>query len=486
MGKIEFGLYALVSQTLSFLSLSDLGISSTVLRFIARYRGENKHEKISSLLSTVMLISIITSILILIIVFIFSSNISTFLGVSVQYYPITRLIFIILGIALVFQFPCRIGMGIMAGYQLYGPHYTSKIVNVVLNSLLVLFLNIFNSLNLINLVLISAIDMVFSELTSIFVAWKLTGPWNLSLSKITVHMFKEIFGYSTSAFLNTLSNLLYDRGLGISTGKLLSLGACGVFSIAQSVLTNAISLIQSFSGPMISLASEWQASNNITKLKRVNLYLIKMTFIISLVFTSTMIFYSEQILKLLLNKSNWSGDDFKMIYYAIVIMSIGISFGLPQLVSRSTLQAVGKYWQVSLGGIFSSITALSIGIFMLHYQSTIIYAGVGWSLYYLIQGVLVYPLMLLRYFNISLLKLIKETYLIGVIIFVFSMVIGLILKYCININILSKFILSLFLFCFLNFTIVLLSSGQSKNIFLKLKRFKENLITNNKQRESIM
>jgi peptidoglycan biosynthesis protein MviN/MurJ (putative lipid II flippase) len=131
--------------------------------------------------------------------------------------------------------------------------------------------------------------------------------------------------------------------------------------------------------------------------------------------------YGEPILRLLFSSGNWSPLDFHKAGNMLFIMGLGMTLGLPQIVSVKALQGIGKHWQVSYGSLAISILSLIIGISIMNTDLDIYGAAWGWSLFWGLQGIL-FPAMTSRYLSLSLWEMLIKTYLpgIGVGLFVLS------------------------------------------------------------------
>ncbi len=66
LGDSEYGLYTLIGSLIAYLSLMDLGIANTVVRYVSKYRAEDDKETESNFLGTTLLIYIFISAVLLI------------------------------------------------------------------------------------------------------------------------------------------------------------------------------------------------------------------------------------------------------------------------------------------------------------------------------------------------------------------------------------------------------------------------------------
>lgn len=411
--KTEFGIWFLVIQVVNFLALSDLGVATAVSRFVARLRGANDEAGLRQLLSTVFLLMGVVALLIAALAVVAAPAVPRLLGVEPAYVGVTQQVFLIASLSLAAQFPLRIGMGILTGHQLYGPHGVGKILEAIVTTAGVVALAWFDSIALIPLALVSAMSTVGSQAVLLLTAWRLTRPWRASLGSASWPVARDLLSLGSSTLLITASSLLYNQGIGIAIGRLVGVEAVGVYGVALTIINNLQPLIASLSNPFITLASEWQARDEMERLRRSSTTVMRVTAALAASVVAGLFVYGEPALRLLFQQSAWTAQDYQAAHGAMVIMALGLALGLPQLVSRLTLQGIGRHWLVSYGALAASAVAFGVGVLAMRAGWGITGAALGWSMVWVIQAVLIYPPMLSRYLQQSPWQLLAQVYLPG-------------------------------------------------------------------------
>jgi len=421
LGKTEYGIWTLVIQTINFLAMSDMGVSNALGRFVARSRGLNDKDAMSKLYSTTIAFLLLSGLFIALITILLTPWVGDILGIEKTYYKVTEIVFIITGLSLALQSPFKLSVGVLTGHQLYGPHGIGKILGSVLNLLGVLILYSINMIELIPLAIMNAISILISQIVLVVVSWRITGPWSLDPRKISLKLMIDILSLGGSTLVFTLSNLIYRSGLIIAVGRILGVQAAGVYGVVLTLISHIYPLISSFSTPFTTLASEWQARDRLQDLRNISNIVMRSIFTLSSCVAAGLFIYGEPILRLLFSSGNWSPLDFHKAGNMLFIMGLGMTLGLPQIVSVKALQGIGKHWQVSYGSLAISILSLIIGISIMNTDLDIYGAAWGWSLFWGLQGIL-FPAMTSRYLSLSLWEMLIKTYLpgIGVGLFVLS------------------------------------------------------------------
>ena len=164
LGKLEYGIFVLVGQSVMLMSLGDMGISNSIGRFIAKYLATNDTNELNNIYNTSVKLLFLVSFLILLITFLISNHIPVWLNISDEYYDISKLLFEINGFFLALTFPTKIGQGILSGKQLYTFINLTNAFLAIIQLAGILMLSYFNMLNLIELTLLILILNLLNQL----------------------------------------------------------------------------------------------------------------------------------------------------------------------------------------------------------------------------------------------------------------------------------------------------------------------------------
>ncbi len=413
LGKTEFGIWVIVGQTVSFLSLPDLGTTTSIGRILARFRGLNDEKSIKQLISTSTLILCLAGLLTLIIVLLVSPWIPMLLAIKGKYINITRLVFLISGVSFAIQFPLRIGMGILAGHQLYGLHAIGKISRNIIFPIGIIVLVGFNSFSLLSLFIINEIANLSAQIILIIVASKVTKIWTINLRNASLGMAKEILSIGISNISMTFSNLIFRKGTGIIIGRMLGLEAAGVFGVASTIIDSIVPFISAAATPFTTLASEWKSQNKLNHLRKTSDTIMRITAGFAASISAGIFIYGQAALRLWLSEGKWSSVDFAEACASMSIMGLGIVFGLPQIISSSILIGIGKHWQVSTYFAVSILISLFTSIVAMQSGFGIIGGALGWGLCQVLQGVF-YLFLICNYMKISILQTLLNIYPRGI------------------------------------------------------------------------
>jgi O-antigen/teichoic acid export membrane protein len=416
LGKTEYGLWVLIGQSISFMALSELGISNAISRFVARDKVTRTQEDLNTLINTGVGLSLVVANLVVLISIGLIFVLPNWLGVEPAYLVSVRWVLLISGISLSIQIPLRISFGILNGYQKYGVTNTLQIGLSLFNLVGVLLLLWTDQFGLILLGVVYFSASVFYHLSGLIAIKRTFSGIRIFIRDFSKVAARELLGVGLSASLITAGSSFYRQGIVLASGKLLSIEEAGIYGFVLGLITLLTTFLTQLTLPLLTLASEVQAKEDLNHLERIMNRTMRITFSLGGSAAVGIFFYGEEILRLWLRSSDWSSGEFHMAWLAMVVMGIGLAVGLPQLASRSILQGVGRHWQVTAGFFAASLSALILSIVLMRNGLGITGAALGWALVLFLQGTVIYPPLITRFFNVKWWKMFPKAYFPGIII----------------------------------------------------------------------
>jgi O-antigen/teichoic acid export membrane protein len=413
LGKTEYGLWVLIGQTISFMALSELGISGAIGRFVARDKYTRSPEDLNQLISTGVGLSLAVANLVILISIVLIFVLPSWLDIEQAYLTPVKWVLFLSGITLTIQIPLRISFGILNGYQKYGLTNILQIGLSLFNLAGILLLSWTNQLGLILLAAVYFSASVFYHLSGLLAVKRVIKGIRISIRDYSKIAAKELLGLGLSASLITFSGSIYRQGIVLATGKLLTVEEAGIYGTVLGLITLLSGFLTQLSSPLQTLASEIHAQENLDHLERMTNRMMRVTFTLGSSVAVGLFFYGEETLRFWLHSSDWSAGDFHSAWVAMAIMGAGLAVGLPQLASRSILQGVGRHWQVTAGFLVTSAAALTLSIFLMSNGMGIVGAALSWALVLVIQGTVIYPPLITRFFKVKWWTMFPKAYLPG-------------------------------------------------------------------------
>lgn len=242
LGVEKLGVWSLIVASVSILNIGNLGLSSTIVKYIAKYLVYDDRDKISSIIQTALITVLFTSVLLLGLVYILANILLKAIV------PINQ---IVLATTLLPYSLVNIGIILQAGISLSALDGAQKIY--IRNLLLISSSIIFFVLILIFVPIFDLLGVVYAQIgQSIFtlvLSWYLLKRVFSYLPIIpyrwSKNTFLEIIGYSTNLQLVTVLQLLFEPVTKTLLTKFGGLASVGYYEMANRFVLKMRELIVS-------------------------------------------------------------------------------------------------------------------------------------------------------------------------------------------------------------------------------------------------
>jgi O-antigen/teichoic acid export membrane protein len=419
LGKEGYGVWLLVGQVTAYLPLLDLGVSSSVGRFVAKYNARKDYDGVSRVVSSSIFLFLVSSIFVVAATAALWPGFSKFFHLSPEYFNVGRWLILLTGLGLAIDLPLRIGQGILQGIHRFDLMYLLRALVAFLKLLFIVIL--FGWLGCTSLILLGvlsiAVTILGDGLMCGFVYRKSGAVISINRTLVRLSNLREIWSLSLSTLLVTIATLLFNQGQVIGVGKIAGPKAVTLYALPVMLLTYGSMVIAYIIGAFKPLASHMQALDETENLRRLNIAGVKISFVISLFIAVMAIVFGVPFFRAWLHASkDLSAEDFTVLSNVLAIMVIGFAIGVPQNVTSNMLSAIEKQWFVAAVFFAASVAGFGIGIILMAKTALGFYGmAIGWAAVFVIRGVFVLPVGACRYFKIKSLLYFQQAYLSPII-----------------------------------------------------------------------
>lgn len=353
LGDSEYGLYTLIGSFVAYLSLMDLGLNNTIIRFVSKFRAEKDQEGERNFLGTIFLIYIGISLMIVLLGFLFYFNLDKVFSksLSVKEMLKAKIMFQILIFNMAIALPGGAFTAICNAYESFVWPRMISIIKYVSRAIIIVTILTLGG-NAISLVIIDTVlSIIVISITFLFVIKKLKVKFSFKV--IDLQNFKTIFKYSIWIFLLAItSQFLWNAGqilLGIETDtKTVAYYAVGIMLGGYyGAFSGAISGVFLPRATQMSIgSSKEEILATMVRLGRISL------FILFFILTGFVLFGQEFI-------ALWVGDRYKSSYIIAVIIMIAYTIPLILSFANSLIEAYNKVrFKVMIYLVFFSLGLL--------------------------------------------------------------------------------------------------------------------------------
>lgn len=355
IGVSDYGLYTLITSFISYFII-DFGLSSSIARFIAKYRAGGDKQKIMAIISLTLRVYLIIDFVIFIalaVLYFFLSNI--FDGLTPVEIEKLRVLYCIAAIFSILSFVLKPMEGAMMAYEYFVETKALDMVQKVGTIGLIVLILLLNG-NVYTLVFVNGAVGFFVALIR-FVIFKKKSGIKINLSYFDRQEMRSLFSFSSWVFISTLAQTFRLSFVPTILGIMANTVQISVFAVGRSIEGIVYTLSAALNGLfLLKVSMLIQADNRkavsdlLIKVGRIQLY------IISGIFFSFCIF-GDVFLKL------WVGTDFNDSYYVVIALIVTNIISLTQHIGNTLVYVENQVKYTALISIGTSLIGF-LGCFL--------------------------------------------------------------------------------------------------------------------------
>jgi O-antigen/teichoic acid export membrane protein len=267
LGDAAFGLWVLIFSITGYYGLFDLGIRSSIVRYVATYSATHDHEELSRLISTALFTySGIGAVAILITVT-GSYYVNSIFRVPADFLHTARWLFLIVGSAVALGFPLGIAGGVLEGLQrFYLMNFTSVCATMMRALLIVLALR--QGRGLITIAVITVAMPLISGLVNATAVLNIL-PLRLRTKNVSRESLRRIATYSSSTFIIIVASRLRFKTDAMVIGTFISSAAITYFTIGSRLVDYAGEVVMGLAQVFVPMSSKSDATGDLAGLRKI-------------------------------------------------------------------------------------------------------------------------------------------------------------------------------------------------------------------------
>ena len=400
LGNTGYGLWTLVLSLTGYFGLLDLGIRSSVGRFVVRHLALNDEEKVNRTVSTACAILSAGGALALIATLVVLKFFFSSFKIDPGYESAGRMAMLITGINISCILPLGVFSAVLIALERYDITSGVAIVSELLRAALVVTA-VKLGYGLVALALISVLITALQYSALAIFAKGLYRPLKLRFAFIDATTLRDLFGFGIYRFIWIVANQLIFYSDSVVIGIFLGASSITFFAIAGSLINYGRSIVSLLTDTLVPTAARLDAKQDLAGLQKLLIMGTRMALIVSLPTCLGLMFLGKQFIVL------WMGAPYAGAAVFLVVLTIPQFGSMSQYVSALILAGMAKHKVLAYLVFAEGAANLLLSIFLVKRIGLI---GVAWGTVIpaLICSTLVVPAYTLRILKVSV-----RDYLVG-------------------------------------------------------------------------
>jgi O-antigen/teichoic acid export membrane protein len=355
LGDSAFGIWVLIFSITGYYGLFDLGIRSSVIRYVSKYTATGDREKLTQFVNTALFSYTCIGILSMVLTTVLSSSVERVFKIPPEMHSQARLLLLMVGAAVSLGFPLGVFGGILEGLQrFYILNWTSIAATLARAALIVYFLN--RGYGLLTVALLTVGLPLFSSILRGIIVFRLC-PVPLAIKYVDRDSFRNMANYGGTTFLVMVAARLRFRTDEIVLGTMMSAVAVAYFNIGGRIVDYAAEFVGSLAQVFVPMSSQSEATGNHDRVRKIYIAGNRACAFLMFPITAILILFGKHIIRI------WVGARYvPHSYPVLVVMIIPFALMMSQSASTRILFGLGKHQTLAAITVIEGIANVILSI----------------------------------------------------------------------------------------------------------------------------
>jgi O-antigen/teichoic acid export membrane protein len=267
LGDAAFGIWVLILSITGYYGLFDLGIGSSVIRFVSKFTATGEHEELAKVINTSLFTYSCIGVMSMLVTLAIASEVGRMHHIPPEFQSTARWLLIMVGAAVALGFPFGIFGGFLEGLQrFYILNWTNVVANLLRAGLIVVALR--HGQGIISVALITVTLPLLASISRGFFALRFC-PVPFGFKYVDRATFRQIANYSGITFVIMIAAQLKFKTDEIVIGSFMSLAAITYFNIGARIVDYAGMVVRTLSQIFVPMTSQSEARGEMGRLRQI-------------------------------------------------------------------------------------------------------------------------------------------------------------------------------------------------------------------------
>ena len=359
LGDAGFGVWVLTNVFTGYLGLLDLGIRSSVIRYVSKYRAVGDYHSLNQTVSTSLAVFSAIGAFTLILTVILSFLFNSIFKIPTEFQSQASWVVILVGLNLAFSLPAGVFSGILLGMERFDLNNLFGVILISIKAILILIIFNFKS-SLIILGAIQLLACLVAYSLNFAAIFKLEPNLKISFKLANINTLKIIFQHGFFSFLLVVAYQVIYYSPNVLIGILSSAAMVTYFAMATILVEYTRRAVNGVSLVINPIASGLESKGDFQTLKRVLILGTKYSLLIILPISLSLIFLGKQFFVL------WLGPAYaEKCYPVLLILLVPQIYSMSQFVTEEVLLGQTKHKFLALVAVSEAILTLILSLILI-------------------------------------------------------------------------------------------------------------------------
>lgn len=360
LGRETLGIWDFAWSLISSFKLVQLGVGSSINRYIAKHRAAKDTYGINLIINSScfllgaagLIILILTIVFTLILPDIFAKK----LGENIQQ---AQWVILFIGIGASIQTALGSFDGLLTGFHRWGIYNFIKSGSYLL-TVIFMIIALFRGGGLRSLAIVTFIGQVLEGIVRVIFAYRICEGLQIRPKFIKLGTIRKLFVFGGKTLIPSVSNLFLNQMASIIIIAYLNPAALALYARPRSLVLHINTLVRKMSTTLTPTVSSLQSINNFKEIRELLISSVRYSLYIVLPVVLVLVVFGDAVIQF------WMGSDYAN-RLLITVLSLGFMTMMAQTPVLNILSGLNSHGRSGIARLISSIFSVILMFFMLGY-----------------------------------------------------------------------------------------------------------------------
>jgi len=267
LGDTAFGLWVIILSITGYYGLFDLGIGSSIIRFVSKYTATGEQQELAKVINTSLFTYSCIGVLCMAVTAVIASQVNRRFPVPPELQSVAPWLLLMVGTAVALGFPLGLFGGFLEGLQrFYILNWTNIAANVLRAALIVIALK--NGQGILAVALITVTLPLLASMARSFFALHYC-PVPFGWKYVDRATFRQIAHYSGVTFVIMIAAQLKFKTDELVIGSMMSFAWVTYFNVGARIVDYAGMVVRNLSQIFVPMTSQSEARGEMGRLRKI-------------------------------------------------------------------------------------------------------------------------------------------------------------------------------------------------------------------------
>jgi len=355
LGDAAFGIWVLIFSVTGYYGIFDLGIRSSVIRYISKLTAVEDKEGLAKFFNTSLATYTFIGLATTAVTLIASRYVGAMFKIDPNFLPTAHWLFLIVGLSVAVGFPLGIFAGMLEGLQRFYLLNFTNVISLVLRAILTV-MALHRGYGLLTVGLITVLLPLLSSVARAVLVFRIL-PIPIGWKYVDRSVFSEMANYSGVTFVIQVAYKLRFKTDVIVIGKFLGSAFITQFSIGGRLVDYATEVVGSLAQIFLPMSSQSEAKGDVNRLRKIFVAGNRACALVIFPVTAILVILGKSVIEA------WVGRKYVAASYPIMlVLLLPTTLILAQNATPRVIYGMAKHrtlaWITSIEGVANLILSI--------------------------------------------------------------------------------------------------------------------------------